>query len=182
MSSNFFLLYKIVVLKLELLSIHSDNLIFYLIQIIYLFIFDIVGRTPWWAVSWSSCLTFILLFFHLLELILIVLAQVTAGWYKTVWGYIGTAIITFLWRKWIKSFYPICWRFQVCFTLQVILISFDAFIAFFIIVLEGSNNSNEILGLLDILWDIFLIFFNRKTEKPIFNIYNQRIVTTTIVS
>lgn len=41
-----FLFYKIFVLKLELLGIHTQDLVFYFFQAIYLLAFDIVRTAP----------------------------------------------------------------------------------------------------------------------------------------
>jgi hypothetical protein len=116
-----FLLYKIVVLKLKLLSIHTDthSWIFHFIEAIYLLTFDIIRTASRWAVSRSSSLTLTLafLFLVLLVMILIILAQVTARWNIAAWRQIWATIITFLWRKWIKSFYSSCWRLKIGLTL-----------------------------------------------------------------
>ena len=115
------LLYKIVMLKLKLLSIHTDthNWTFHFIEAIYLLTFDIIRTASRWAVSWSSrlTLTLALLLLVLLVIILIILAQITARWNIAAWRQIWATIITSLWRKWIKSFYSSCWRLKVCLTL-----------------------------------------------------------------
>ena len=113
------LLYKIVMLKLKLLSIHTDthNWISHFIEAIYLLTFDIIRTASRWAVSRSSSLTLAFLFLVLLVMILIILAQVTARWNIAAWRQIWATIVTSLWREWIKSFYSSCWRLKVGFTL-----------------------------------------------------------------
>jgi hypothetical protein len=82
------LFYKIIVMKLELLGIHTytHDLSFHFIKAIYLLVFYVIRTTSRRAISRTSCLTLALLFLILLVLILIILAQITARWNIAAWG------------------------------------------------------------------------------------------------